>query len=134
MAGWNSAMYVSTASLLMERLALEKVVVSPIHVGSGHVCCAHGILPVPASATAYILRDVPVYGGGVKAELCTPSGAAPLKHFATDLGEMPMMKVRTIGYGMGKKDFTEANCVRAMLGTWRTNLTWSANCPAMWTI
>lgn len=101
--------------LLVERLAIEKVIASPIHVGSGHVHCAHGILPVPAPATAYILRDVPVYGGGVKGELCTPTGAALLKHFVSDFGEMPVMKVEKIGYGMGKKDFTAANCVRAML-------------------
>ena len=107
---------VTAVCLLMDRLAPEKVVVSPIHVGSGHVHCAHGILPVPAPATAYILRDVPVYGGGVKSELCTPTGAALLRHFATDFGEMPVMKVRAVGYGMGKKDFTAANCVRAMLG------------------
>lgn len=107
---------VTAVCLLMDRLAPEKVVVSPIHVGSGHVHCAHGILPIPAPATAYILRDVPVYGGGVKGELCTPTGAALLKHFATDFGEMPVMKVRAVGYGMGKKDFTAANCVRAMLG------------------
>lgn len=107
---------VTAVCLLMDRLAPEKVVVSPIHVGSGHVHCAHGILPVPAPATAYILRDVPIYGGGVKGELCTPTGAALLKHFASEFGEMPVMKVRAIGYGMGKKDFTAANCVRAMLG------------------
>lgn len=102
--------------LLMERLAPERVVVSPVHVGSGHVQCAHGILPVPAPAAAYILRGVPIYGGSVKGELCTPTGAALLKHFAADFGEMPVMKVCAIGYGMGKKDFMQANCVRAMLG------------------
>lgn len=59
--------------LLMDRLAPERVIVSPIHVGSGHVHCAHGILPVPAPATAYILQGLPIYGGSVKGELCTPS-------------------------------------------------------------
>ncbi|MGI6173493.1 MAG: nickel pincer cofactor biosynthesis protein LarC [Christensenellales bacterium] len=107
---------ISAVCLLMEKLAPEQVIVSPIHVGSGHVKCAHGILPVPAPATAYILRDVPIYGGGIRGELCTPTGAALLKHFATSFGEMPIMKVAAIGYGMGKKDFEAANCVRAMLG------------------
>ena len=102
--------------LLMERLAPERVIVSPIHVGSGHVHCAHGILPVPAPATAYILQGLPIYGGSVKGELCTPTGAALLKHFATEFGEMPVMRVGAIGYGMGKKDFPAANCVRSMLG------------------
>lgn len=59
--------------LLMDRLAPERVIVSPIHVGSGHVHCAHGILPVPAPATAYILQGLPIYGGSVKGELCTPT-------------------------------------------------------------
>lgn len=102
--------------LLMDRLAPERVIVSPIHVGSGHVHCAHGILPVPAPATAYILPGLPIYGGSVKGELCTPTGAALLKHFATEFGEMPVMRVGAIGYGMGKKDFPAANCVRSMLG------------------
>ena len=107
---------IAAVCMLMERLAPQQVVVSPIHVGSGHVRCAHGILPVPAPATAYILRDVPIYGGGVKGELCTPTGAAILKHFATRFGEMPVMRTQAIGYGMGKKDFEAANCVRALLG------------------
>lgn len=107
---------IAAVCLLMDKLAPQQVVVSPIHVGSGHVKCAHGILPVPAPATAYILRDVPIYGGGVKGELCTPTGAALLKHFATRFGEMPVMRTQSIGYGMGKKDFEAANCVRALLG------------------
>ncbi len=107
---------ITAVCMLMDRLEPEEVVVSPIHVGSGQVHCAHGILPVPAPATAYILKDVPIYSGNVKGELCTPTGAALLKHFATRFGEMPVMKTAAIGYGMGKKDFEEANCVRAFLG------------------
>lgn len=107
---------VTAVCMLMERLAPEQVIVSPVHVGSGHVKCAHGMLPVPAPATTYILHDVPVYGGGIKSELCTPTGAALLKHFATSFGDMPVMRISAIGYGMGKKDFTAANCVRALVG------------------
>lgn len=107
---------ITAVCLLMERLAPEQVVVSPIHVGSGQVKCAHGILPVPAPATAYILRGVPIYGGSIQGELCTPTGAALLRHFATKFGDMPVMKTTAIGYGMGKKDFAAANCVRALLG------------------
>ena len=107
---------ITAVCLLMNRLAVDKVVVSPIHVGCGQVRCAHGILPVPAPATAYILRDVPIYGGSIRGELCTPTGAALLKYFAADFGSMPVMKVKNIGYGMGKKDFDVANCVRVMLG------------------
>ena len=102
--------------LLMEQLGADRIVASPVHVGSGQVRCAHGILPVPAPATAHILRGVPTYGGQIRGELCTPTGAALLKHFAGSFGPMPVMQVEAIGYGMGKKDFEAANCVRAMLG------------------
>ena len=101
---------------LMNELKADKIITSPINVGSGHVHCAHGILPVPAPATAYILKDVPIYSGHIKSELCTPTGAALLKHFANEFKEMPVMKVSKIGYGMGKKDFEQANCVRVLLG------------------
>ncbi len=107
---------ITAVCLLMDQLSVDEVVVSPVHVGSGQVKCAHGILPVPAPATAYILKDVPIYGDSIKGELCTPTGAALLKHFATRFGNMPVMKVQAVGYGMGKKDFEAANCVRAMLG------------------
>lgn len=107
---------IAMVCMLMNRIAPDEVVVSPVHVGSGQVRCAHGILPVPAPATAFILKDVPVYGGNVRGELCTPTGAALLKYFATRFGSMPVMKMGAIGYGMGKKDFEAANCVRAILG------------------
>ena len=108
---------VTAVCMLMEKLKVDKVVASDIHVGSGEVRCAHGILPVPAPATAYILRDCPIYGGAIKGELCTPTGAAILKYFVSEFGKMPVMKVSKIGYGMGKKDFEKANCVRVLLGT-----------------
>lgn len=101
---------------LLHDLAPEQIVASPVHVGCGQVRCAHGILPVPAPATAYILQGVPTYGGSVQGELCTPTGAALLKHFVQRFGSSPVMRVEKTGYGMGKKDFEAANCVRAMLG------------------
>lgn len=107
---------VTAVCLLMDRLAPDEVVVSPINVGGGQVVCAHGILPVPAPATAYILQDVPFYGGDVQTELCTPTGAALVKHFATRFGSMPVMRVRSIGYGIGTKRLDRANCVRAFWG------------------
>lgn len=107
---------ITAVCMLFTELKADEVVVSPVHVGSGQVRCAHGILPVPAPATAYILRSVPIYGGEIDGELCTPTGAALLKHFATKFGAMPTMKVSAVGYGMGRKEFPRANCVRAMLG------------------
>ena len=107
---------ITAVCYLMNKIAPDKVIASPVHVGSGQVKCAHGVLPVPAPATAFILKDAPIYGGEIKGELCTPTGAAILKHFVTKFGDMPVMKVNAIGYGMGKKDFERANCVRVMLG------------------
>ena len=102
--------------LLMHLLAPEKVYASSVHVGCGQVKCAHGILPVPAPATALLLAGVPIYGGAIQGELCTPTGAALLTHFVTKFGELPAMRLLKSGYGMGTKDFPAANCVRAMLG------------------
>ena len=107
---------VTGVCLLMELLAPEQVLASPVHVGSGHVRCAHGILPVPAPATALLLEGIPIYGGSIRGELCTPTGAALLRRFVTRFGPLPPMRVEKTGYGMGTKDFEAANCVRAMLG------------------
>lgn len=102
--------------LLFRLIGADRVVASPVHVGSGFVRCAHGILPVPAPATAHILRGVPAYGGEIRGELCTPTGAALLKHFASSFGPMPAMATEKIGYGMGSKEFERVNCLRAFLG------------------
>ena len=102
--------------LLMHLLAPDRVYASSVHVGCGQVKCAHGILPVPAPATALLLAGVPIYGGAIQGELCTPTGAALLTHFVTKFGELPAMRLLKSGYGMGTKDFPAANCVRAMLG------------------
>ena len=101
---------------LMHELAPDKVLASPVNVGSGFVKCAHGVLPVPAPATELILRGVPIYSGQIKSELCTPTGAALLKHFAEDFVPLPVLRVERAGYGTGKKDFETANVVRVLLG------------------
>ena len=107
---------VTSVCLLMERLGADKIMASPVHLGSGTVRCAHGVLPVPTPATADILRGVPCYGGEVRGELCTPTGAALLKHFAAEYGAMPVMRTEKIGIGIGTKDFGRCNCLRAFLG------------------
>lgn len=107
---------ITAVCLLMYQLKPDQVLASPVHVGSGSVRCAHGVLPVPAPATAELLRDIPIYGGEIAGELCTPTGAALLKHFVTKFSDMPPMRVQAMGYGMGKKDFQRANCVRILLG------------------
>ena len=102
--------------MLIEELAPEIILSSPINVGSGHVRCSHGILPVPAPATAFILQNALMYSDQTKGELCTPTGAALLKHFASKFCIMPMISVEKLGYGMGTKDFDKANCVRVYMG------------------
>lgn len=106
---------VVAVSYLIDKLKLDSITTSPIHVGSGSVHCAHGILPVPAPATAYILKDIPIYSTELKGELCTPTGAALLKYYSSSFGSMSAMRISRIGYGMGTKDFDRANCIRALL-------------------
>lgn len=102
--------------LMLERLAPEQILASPVNVGGGAVTCAHGVLPVPAPATERLLRGIPCYEGEIKSELCTPTGAALLRHFVTDFGPMPPMRTVGCGYGLGKKDFGRLNAVRAFWG------------------
>lgn len=100
---------------LAELLAPDEVACSPVAVGSGTVRTAHGLLPVPAPATAHLLEGVPVTTGGVEAELCTPTGAALLKTLADSFRPLPAGRVLGCGYGCGTKDFPRANCLRAFL-------------------
>ncbi len=101
---------------LIHKLSVDDILASPVNTGSGTVKCAHGILPVPAPATAILLEGLPIYNDGIKGELTTPTGAALLKHFVRHFGNMPAMTTDAVGYGMGKKDFERANCVRVFLG------------------
>ena len=110
-------------SLLFHMLSVDEIIASPIHVGNGTVKCAHGILPVPAPATAKILEGVPFYTGNIYTELCTPTGAAILKTFATRFDCMPVMKVSKIGIGLGTKELEAANCVRIFYEEENTNST-----------
>ena len=107
---------VTAVCMLMDRLKPQKIVASHVNVGGGTVKCAHGILPVPAPATANILEGIPAYSGDIKSELCTPTGAALLKHFVNEFGDMPQMSFEKNGFGMGTKDFERANCVKITLG------------------
>ena len=107
---------VTCCAMLMEEINPDKVVVSPINTGFGKVKCAHGILPVPAPATANLLEGMVCYSGNIEGELCTPTGAAILKYYVNEFGNMPAMIMEKQGYGMGNKDFPVANCIRAILG------------------
>ena len=102
--------------MLMEKLAPDQIIASSVNTGTGKVKCAHGILPIPAPATSYLLHGIPIYNTGVNGELCTPTGAALIKYFAGSFGPMPVMNIEDIGYGMGTKDYDVANYFRAFLG------------------
>lgn len=107
---------ITAVCMLMDRIGADRVIASAVNTGSGTVRCAHGILPVPAPATAYILTGVPVYNNNIKSELTTPTGAALLRHFVSEFGNMPVMRTEKTAYGMGTKDFEAANCLRVFLG------------------
>ncbi len=102
--------------LALERLAPARIVCSPIRTGFGQVRCAHGVLPVPAPATALLLRGAPILAGEIEGELCTPTGAALVTGFAQAYSELPPMAVERISVGLGHKDFPAANCLRAFWG------------------
>ncbi len=112
----DAIMDITAVCYLMNLIGAEKIITSPIHVGSGSVHCAHGIMPVPAPATEYLLRGIPYYQGDIKSELCTPTGAALLKYYSQEYGPQPMMLTEKVGIGCGKKDFEAANCVRIFMG------------------
>ena len=102
---------------LINSLGFARIIASPVHVGEGTVTCAHGVLPVPAPATANLLRGIPIVGGKVNGELCTPTGAALLKYFAKEFVSMPAMTVEAVGVGIGSKDFSPyPNCLRLFSG------------------
>ena len=102
--------------LLMEMIGADQILASSVAVGNGFVKCAHGTLPVPAPATAYLLEGIQSYATDFDGELCTPTGAALLKHFVKEFGAQPEMTLEKVGYGIGKKDFPNANILRAFLG------------------
>lgn len=103
--------------LLISAIHPDRIVVSPINTGSGHVHCAHGILPVPAPATAEILKAGVSYSDGTNGELCTPTGAALLTQFADAFGPQPPMQVHQTGIGLGTREFPgKANGIRVFLG------------------
>ena len=121
---------------LLEELQVEQILASPVAAGSGTVRCAHGTLPVPAPATAELLRGIPWYSGAIQSELCTPTGAALLKHFVQSFGGMPTMTVERMGVGAGHKDFPQfPNILRAFLGEDNAQeRLWEAQPLDVWTV
>ena len=101
----------------LELLEISDLICSPLNLGSGRVEAAHGSLPVPAPATAELLKDIPVYSSGVEGELVTPTGAALVAALASGFGPLPSMKIAKIGYGAGEKDYSDhPNIARLFIG------------------
>jgi uncharacterized protein (TIGR00299 family) protein len=103
-------------------MGIQKIYCSPLHLGTGTVECAHGTLPVPAPATAELVKGLPVYSTGVAGELLTPTGAAILTTLASDFGPMPAMSVECLGYGAGTADPPIPNLLRVSIGETAENV------------
>jgi len=113
----DSILDILGCSIGVEWLGLTEIAASAVNVGGGQVETQHGLYPVPAPATAELLKDIPSYSSGVEAELATPTGAAMLKSWVKEFGGMPAMKVEKIGYGAGARDIPkQPNVVRLMVG------------------
>ena len=101
----------------LEALRIDRVVASPLNVGSGTVRTAHGVLPVPAPATARLLQGAPIYSGAQRVELVTPTGALLVTAYADEFGGVPAMRIGRIGYGAGSRDLHDSpNVLRALIG------------------
>jgi len=101
----------------MEWAGADRIVSSPLNVGGGMVQSAHGVFPVPAPATVRLLGDAPVYAGGVRSELVTPTGALLVTAYASSFGPIPLMSIERVGYGAGDRDFaTTPNVLRVLVG------------------
>ncbi|MDN5348002.1 MAG: pyridinium-3,5-bisthiocarboxylic acid mononucleotide nickel chelatase [Clostridia bacterium] len=98
-------------------LGIDAVFASPLPLGSGWVKCHHGILPVPAPATVYLLRGYPVYGSDLQAELVTPTGAALITTIANRFGPIPPCKIESSGYGAGKTKLDRPNLLRLIIAS-----------------
>jgi uncharacterized protein (TIGR00299 family) protein len=105
------------ACVALDLLGVDQVHVSAINVGSGTVLTEHGVLPVPAPATAALLAGIPVYARGPEMELTTPTGAAIASTLGKSFGPLPAMRISSIGHGAGDRDFREqANVLRVLVG------------------
>ena len=112
---------VASAVIWLKKLGIEKIYCSKLNVGTGLVEFSHGKWPVPAPATAEILKNVPIYHNSIEAELVTPTGAAIITTLAEKFGEMPTMKIEKIGYGAGTRDLEQPNVLRVFLGELNKN-------------
>jgi pyridinium-3,5-bisthiocarboxylic acid mononucleotide nickel chelatase len=114
---WDSIVDIVGACIGFHLLGIEKIYCSALNLGSGTVKVAHGVMPVPAPATAALVTDIPTYSEGPEAELTTPTGAAIVTTLAERFGPMPAMRISASGYGAGDKDFPgRPNLLRVLIG------------------
>ena len=113
----DSIIDIVSAVYAIESLGVDRVVASPLNVGSGTIRSAHGLYPVPTPATVRLLEGVPIYSGPQQAEMVTPTGALLVSGYATEYGPIPPMRVRATGYGAGTRDFVDTpNVLRVLIG------------------
>ena len=113
----DSVIDIVGAVYALESLGVDRVVASPLNVGSGTIKSAHGVYPVPAPATLRLLQGAPIYSGPQQTEMVTPTGALLVTAYASEFGPVPAMKVSAIGYGAGSRDFAETpNVLRVLIG------------------
>lgn len=104
------------SAIAVERLGIETIQASPLHLGSGFVRSQHGLLPVPGPATANLLAGIPAYSSAARGELVTPTGAAIITSLASSFGPLPPMTVQAVGYGAGRREREFPNTLRVFLG------------------
>jgi len=114
--GLDSIIDITSAVIGIKTLGIEEIYSSALPVGEGFVKCAHGVIPVPAPATLELLKNIPIYSGGIESEMITPTGAGIIGTLAKSFGERPLMKIERIGYGAGEKEFTIPNLLRVSIG------------------
>jgi len=112
----DSIVDIVASAVCLNMIKPDKIISSPLNLGEGTVECAHGIFPVPAPATAEILKGIPVYSSGIKKEMTTPTGAAIIKCIAEEFSSFPAMKIDSTGYGLGKRNLEVPNVLRAVIG------------------
>ena len=114
--GLDSIIDITSAVIGIKTLGIEEIYSSALPVGKGFVKCSHGVIPVPAPATLELLKNIPTYSGGIESEMITPTGAAIISTLTKSFGERPLMKIESIGYGAGEKEFTTPNLLRINIG------------------
>ena len=112
----DSIVDIVASAICLNMIKPDKIISSPLNLGEGTVECAHGVFPVPAPATAEILKGIPVYSSGIKKEMTTPTGAAIIKCISTEFSSFPAMKIFSTGYGLGKRNLEVPNVLRAVIG------------------